>query len=373
MSDNSSKPESRISRLVRDHLMAIEAYTPIEPPEVVAKELGIPVDQIIKLDANENPYGPSPKVNAALAAFDGYQYYPDPEQRAVRAAVARFAGVEPEQVVLGNGSDEMLDLCARLFLSPGDKLVNFPPSFGVYSFLGHVYDANTVHVERGEDFSLDVERAERELQGAKLAFIASPNNPTGNLLSRDELERLLAPGAVIAVDEAYSEFAGESFADMVAGHDNLIALRTFSKWAGLAGMRAGYAIVPEALAEVIWRVKIPYNLSVAAEQAILASLQDVPALLKTVDLIKAERQRMHEKLSALRWLRPFPSSANFILCEVKGIAAKDVRDQLRRRGILVRYFDSQGLRNCIRISVGRPGDTDRVIQALTEIGAAARA
>ncbi|HET8943339.1 MAG TPA: aminotransferase class I/II-fold pyridoxal phosphate-dependent enzyme, partial [Dehalococcoidia bacterium] len=167
--------------------------------------------------------------------------------------------------------------------------------------------------------------------------------------------------------------AGESFADMVAGHDNLIVLRTFSKWAGLAGMRAGYAIVPEALAEVIWRVKIPYNLTVAAEQAILASLQDVPALLETVDLIKAERQRMHEKLSALRWLRPFPSSANFILCEVKGIAAKDVRDQLRQRGILVRYFDSQGLRNCIRISVGRPQDTDRVIEALTEIGAAARA
>src|SRR5574341_2257079 len=217
-----------------------------------------------------------------------------------------------------------------------------------------------------------MERAERELQRAKLAFVASPNNPTGNSLSRSELERLLAPGAVIAVDEAYSEFAGESFADMVAGHDNLIVLRTFSKWAGLAGMRAGYAIVPEALAELIWRVKIPYNLTVAAEQAILASLADVTLLMRNVDLIKAERQRLHDKLAAQRWLRPFPSSANFILCEVKGIAAKDVRSQLRQRGILVRYFDTPGLMNCIRISVGRPQDTYRLIEALNEIGASVR-
>ncbi len=372
MTDNKSRRESKITSFLREHLMAIEGYAPIEPPAVVAKELGIPVDQIIKLDANENPYGPSPRVNAALAAFDGYHYYPDPEQREVRQAVARYAGVEPEQVVLGNGSDEMLDLCARLFLSPGDTLVNFPPSFGVYSFLGHIYDANVVHVERGEDFSLDIERAERELARAKLAFAASPNNPTGNSLSRDELERLLAPGAVIAVDEAYAEFAGESFADLVKDRDNLIVLRTFSKWAGLAGVRAGYAIVPEALAEVIWRVKIPYNLTVAAEQAILASLEDLAGLRENVELIKAERRRMHDKLAALRWLRPFPSNANFILCEVKGIAAKDVRARLRQRGILVRYFDSQGLRNCIRVSVGRPQDTGRVIEALTEIGAAAR-
>jgi histidinol-phosphate aminotransferase len=366
-------PADGTLRLVRDHLKAIDAYAPIEPPEVVAKELGIPVDQIVKLDANENPYGPSPKVQEALSAFDGYQYYPDPEQREVRQVVARYVGVEPEQVVLGNGSDEMLDLCARLFLSPGDTLVNFPPSFGVYSFLGHLYDANIVHVERGEDFSLDIERAERELAGAKLAFVASPNNPTGNSMSREELERLLAPGAIIAVDEAYAEFAGESVADLVKSHDNLIVTRTFSKWAGLAGMRAGYAIVPEPLAEIIWRVKIPYNLTVAAEQAILASLGDVQALRKNVELIKAERHRMHDKLAALLWLRPFPSSANFILCEVKGVAAKDVRAQLRQRGILIRYFDTPGLRNCIRISVGRPKDTDCVIEALAEIGAGIRA
>jgi histidinol-phosphate aminotransferase len=367
MSDRPSE-DGALGR-VREHLLDIDAYAPIEPPEVVARELGIPPDQIVKLDANENPYGPSPKVQAALADFAGYQYYPDPEQRAVREAVARYVGVEPGQIVLGNGSDEMLDLCARLFLSPGDTLVNFPPSFGVYSFLGHVYNAKTVHVERGEDFSLDIDRAARELDNAKLAFIASPNNPTGNSLSRDELERLLAPGAVIAVDEAYAEFTGESFVDMVSRHDNLIVLRTFSKWAGLAGMRAGFAVVPEPLAEVIWRIKIPYNLTVSAEQAVLASLEDVGTLKETVGRIVDERERMSAKLAALPWLRPFPSRANFILCEVKGVEAREVQAQLRQRGILIRYFDSPGLRNCVRISVGKPEHTDRVLEALNQIGA----
>lgn len=354
---------------VRPHLLDIDAYAPIEPPEVVARELGISPGQIAKLDANENLYGPSPKVRAALADFDALQYYPDPEQRAVREAIARYVGAEPEQIVVGVGSDEMIDLCGRLFLSPGDTLVNFPPSFGVYSFLGHVYDASIVHVERTEEFSLDLDRAERELRNAKLAFVASPNNPTGNPLSRDELERLLAPGAVIVVDEAYAEFAGESFVDMVAGHDNLIVLRTFSKWAGLAGMRAGYAVVPEPLAEVIWRIKIPYNLPATNEQAILASLDDVDTLMGTVRQIVDERERMSAALSDVPWLRPFPSRANFILCEVKDIEAKEVRAQLRQRGILIRYFDSPGLRNCVRISVGKPEHTDRVIEALNEIGA----
>lgn len=356
-------------RHVREHLLAIEGYVPIEPPEVVARRLGIPEDRVVKLDANENPYGPSPRVLEALGNFQAYQYYPDPNQRQVREAVARYAAVESNQIIMGNGSDDLLDLCARLFLSPGDTLVNFPPSFGVYSFLGHVYNANTVFIERGEDFALDLERAERALATARLAFVASPNNPTGNSLSRDELERLLAPGAMIAVDEAYAEFAGESFAGLVEHHDNLIVLRTFSKWAGLAGLRAGYAVVPKSLADLIWRVKIPYNLTVSAEQAILASLSDTATLRQHIDLLVEERDRMFDRLASLPWLRPFPSAANFILCEVRDIGAKQLHDDLRQRGILIRYFDSPGLRNCIRISVGKPEHTDRLIEALTEIGA----
>jgi histidinol-phosphate aminotransferase len=156
---------------------------------------------------------------------------------------------------------------------------------------------------------------------------------------------------------------------MVTEHDNLIVVRTFSKWAGLAGMRAGYAVFPPALAEVVWNTKVPFNLTVSAEQAILASLEDREWLNKNIALIVAERERLHSRLADIAWLRPYPSHGNFILCEVRGLAAKVVRDRLAEQGIMVRYFDSPGLRNCIRISVGKPEHTDRVIDALKALSA----
>ena len=272
--------------------------------------------------------------------------------------------------MLGSGSDEMLDLAAMLFLSPGDVLVDCPPTFGMYEFLGRVYDARVIDVPRNEDFSLDMASLERALaDGAKLLYLASPNNPTGNALPRDQLLRLLEYPAAIVIDEAYAEFAGESAVDLVGSFDNLIVVRTFSKWAGLAGLRAGYAVIPQPLVEVVWKVKIPYNLSVASEQAILASLEDRRTLEGHVRLIVEERERMFARLAKLPFVRPFPSAGNFILCEIRGVAAREVRDRLRQKGILIRYFDSPGLRNCVRISVGRPHDTDRVIEALEEIGA----
>jgi len=357
-------------RLVRPHLAAMPGYKPMDSIDVVAGDLGVPEDRIVKLDGNENPYGPSPKVTEALGGFGFYHLYPDPEQRRVREAVAEYVGVDASQIVMGNGSDELLSIAAMLFLSPGDTMANAPPTFGVYTFLSHVSDARIVQVERNEDFGLDLPALERALDdGAKLLFIASPNNPTGNCLPREQLERLLAHDAMIVVDEAYAEFTGESFVDMVTEHDNLIVARTFSKWAGLAGLRAGYAVFPPALAEIVWNVKVPFNLTVAAEQAILASLEDRDWLHKNVALIAAERERLFSRLKDLPWLRPYPSQANFILCEVRGRAAEDVRDHLAAQGIMVRYFDSPGLRNCIRISVGKAEHSDRVIGALKGIGA----
>lgn len=359
-----------VRSLVRRHLLEIPGYEPVEPIDVIARRLGIPEDQVVKLDGNENPYGPSPKVAAALAGYGHYNIYPDPNQTRVREAVARYVGTRPEQIVLGVGSDELLGLLCTIFLSPGDALVNAPPTFGMYDFLGRVYDARVIEVPRGEDFGLDLTALEAALErGAKLIFLASPNNPTGNLLPREQLERLLSHRAVVVVDEAYAEFSGESAVDLVGSRDNLIVVRTFSKWAGLAGLRAGYAIIPKMLADIVWKVKVPYNLSVAAERAIMATLEDTDTLEQKVSLIVAERERMRERLEEIPWLRPYPSEANFVLCEVRGLPSRELRDSLRQRGIFVRYFDTAGLRNCLRISVGKPEHTDRVIAALNEIGA----
>lgn len=359
-----------IRSLVRPHLLEMPGYEPVEPIDVMARRLGLTPDQISKLDGNENPYGASPKVAQHLAAYKTYHIYPDPAQRAVREAIGAYVGVDAEQIVLGTGSDEMLDFAATLFLSPGDVLVNCPPTFGVYAFLGEVFDARVVTVPRNEDFSLDLRALEDVLRsGAKLLYLASPNNPTGNLLPREQLLRILEHNVAVVIDEAYAEFSGESAVDLVGKRCNLIIARTFSKWAGLAGIRAGYAVIPPELVETVWKVKVPYNVSVAAEQAILASLEDKDELMANVRVIIAERERMFGLLEKMPFLRPYPSAGNYILCEVRGVAARDVRDNLRRKGILIRYFDTPGLRNCVRISVGTARDTDRVIEALQEIGA----
>lgn len=364
-------PERDARHLVRPHLLAMPGYEPVEPIDVLAQRLGIPEERIVKLDGNENPYGPSPKVSAALAGFHYYHLYPDPNQTHVRAAVARYIGADPAQVMLGNGSDELLTIVCTMFISPGDAIVNAPPTFGMYDFLGRSAQARIIEVARREDFSLDVPTIEDALsQGAKLLFLASPNNPTGNSLPRDQLQRLLRHRAIIVLDEAYAEFSGESAVDLVHSHDNLIVVRTFSKWAGLAGLRAGYAIFPPALVNVAWKVKVPYSLNAAAERAVLASLEDCDRLKRHVSLIVAERERLCQLLATIPWLRPYPSEANFVLCEVRGASARDVRDLLRQRGVLVRFFDVPALRNCLRISVGRPEHTDRLIEALEEIGVA---
>jgi len=364
-----AKPDDGLLRLARRDLVAMPAYAPVEPPDVLAKRLGIPEERLVKLDGNENPYGPSPKVREAMARYPRYHLYPDPEQRRMREAVAEYAGADPARIVVGNGSDELLDLTGRLFISPGDAVVNAPPTFGIYEFVARTYAAKLIEVPRREDFSLDVDAMEAALAGAKLVFLSSPNNPTGNAVPPEALERLLAHEAAVVVDEAYAEFAGGTFVPLTAEHDNLIVLRTFSKWAGLAGLRAGYGVFPTAVAETLRKIKMPYNMNVAAQAAVLASLEDREALLANVERIIQERGRMAEALGRFPWLRVYPSQANFLLCQVQGRSATDVQLQLRQRGVLVRYFDAPGVRGCIRVSVGRPEDTDRLSEALAEIGA----
>jgi histidinol-phosphate aminotransferase len=365
------KDDDRLLRLARGDLVAMPGYEPLEAIDVLAARLGMPRDRIVKLDGNENPYGASPRARAVLQHTDSLNEYPDAEQQRLRDAIAEYVGSDPERIVVGNGSDELLDLTGRLFLSPGDRVLHLPPSFGVYEFVAATYAAEVVEVPRREDFSIDLEGAEEALsRGVKLVFLCSPNNPTGNTLPADDLERLLAHDAAFLVDEAYAEFAGESFVPLVARHDNLMVTRTFSKWAGLAGLRVGYGVFPPAIAETLRKIKMPYNVNAAAQAAAIASLEDRETLLESVRLIVEERGRMAERLSGFPWLRVYPSSGNFLLCQVEGRDAKDVQTQLGERGVLVRHFDAPGVRSCLRITAGRPEDTDRLVEALTEIGAA---
>lgn len=358
-------------KLLRRSVRLLEPYIPIMPFEVLSDRLRRSPDEIIKLDANENLYGPAPGVRAALARLNFPHIYPDPENRALRTALADYTDIPFENIFAGAGADELIDLTMRLFLDPGDKIIDCPPTFGMYTFDASVNAAETISVPRRADFSLDVAAIETAAveHSPKLLFLASPNNPDGSLLPEDDLLRLLELQLMVVLDEAYIEFAGpeHSRIDLTLQHSNLIVLRTFSKWAGLAGMRVGYGVFPSELMPQLWKTKQPYNVNVAATAAALASLQERERQLEIVARMVRERSRMERLLAEIAFLRMYPSWANFVLCRVDGRGAQDLQQVLQGEGILVRHFGKPSLRDHIRISVGKTEHTDALLAILTRL------
>ena len=354
-----------LRRYLRDDIDDLAHYAPVQPLDVLAGEIGVPVDQIVKLDANENLYGAPEAVREAAAAAP-LHIYPDPDQTGLRGDIAGYVGVRPENVVAGTGSDDLLDVVLRLTLP--DATATATPTFGMYSFLSGIAGIRHIEVPRTAGYALDLPGLRAAVEdGAGVVFVASPNNPTGNAAGIEEIEALCALDALIVVDEAYAEFAGASAIPLLDDHPNLVVMRTFSKWAGLAGLRVGYAVAHADLVEPMLAIKQPYNVNAAADAAARAALAHREELLATVRAIVAERDRLAEEVGALGWLEPHPSDANFVLFDVKAGDSGEIADALRRRGVLVRRYDRPDLANKLRISAGRPRDTDRLLDALKEV------
>lgn len=353
------------TRFVRKDFDKLEAYKPVLPLEELAREVGLPVDQLAKLDANENLYGPAPDVRDAIARAN-LHIYPDPAASELRKGLAEYLDVDAASIVAGSGSDDLIDVLIRLLMPAA--VVTTPPTFGMYGFLAKIAGARVIEAPRCADFSLDLPAIEAAVaEGATLVFVASPNNPTGNAATGAELDALARLDAIVALDEAYAEFSGTSAVGLVRTHPTLVVLRTFSKWAGLAGLRVGYAIADPRLAEGMLAIKQPYNVNVAGDVAARAALRHRAAILETVRALVEERGRMLREMEQFPWLEPAPSDANFVLFRVRGREAAAVAASLRRRGVLVRYYDRAELQQCIRISAGRPEDTDRLVAALREV------
>lgn len=381
------------NKFVRPDIAEMEPYVPIVPFEVLSARLGRAPGAIVKLDANENPYGPSPKALEALRNGRFFHIYPDPESNQLRDALSSYVQMPKARLLTGMGADELIDLVLRVVISPGDVVIDCPPSFGMYPFSTAVNSGQYVPVRRNEDYSLDVEGIEQAVANhptAKILFLCSPNNPDGSTIPDADLRRLLQLPVLVVLDEAYVDFdfghrehrgprEKTSFSSVTSvansssrihwtlEYDNLAVLRTFSKLAGLAGLRVGYGAFPEWLLPHLWKIKQPYNINVAASLAALASLEDQAWLQEKVQLLVAERERLFAELGTISYLNPFPSHSNFILCRVVGRDAYQLKLELEQAGILVRYFKKPGVDNCIRISAGRPEETDKLLTTLRNL------
>ena len=360
---------------VRPELARVEDYVPGESLAAFSARTGVPVDRLIKLNSNESPFPPSPRVSQALGEHLYYNLYPDPDGAPLIADLATYTGIAPEHIILSSGSNELITKLWSAFLSPGDSVLTASPSFSLYTTATTLAGGNTLAVPRCDDYELDVPAMLAVLRDdTKLIVLCSPNNPTGNLVARADMEALLATGRIVVVDEAYIEFAGDdalaaSPIPLVAQYPNLVVLRTFSKWAGLAGLRVGYGIAPEWIGGYIRRAQCPFEVNVAGHIAAIETLRHLDEALANVQKIVAERDHLYDVLANQPYLEAVPSEGNFILARVREEEAslKHVRQTVEAHGILLRYFNHPYLRDFLRVTVGLPEHTEKLASALAEV------
>jgi histidinol-phosphate aminotransferase len=356
-----------IEALFSPYIQELEPYEAPDWPGLAAAA-GVRPEELVRLDANESPYGPLPAARRALARVDEYRLYPD--YSALEAAVACYAGVEAQHVVLTNGGDEAIELAVRLFVSPGEAAIICPPAFGSYRASVRAHRGQVLRVPRGDDFSLDVPGIEALLEEdgsqarPKLLFVTSPGNPDGQPIPLETVRRLLALPLAVVVDEAYVEFGGPSATSLLHECDNLLILRSFSKWAGLAGLRLGYLLAAPPVATALGRLRQPYSINAAAVAAAQATLEEMPAARRRVAAIIAERERLCQALATLPGIRPLPGGANFVFCRLEGQSGPQLARALAAQGILIRSFSDPRLADAVRITVGLPHQHRALLLAL---------
>jgi histidinol-phosphate aminotransferase len=352
--------------LVRSAVRSIEGYVPGEQPRD---------RRYIKLNTNESPYPPSPRVLEAIHAGvrDDLRLYPDPAATELRRAAAEVYGVSLDAILAGNGSDDLLTMLFRActdavpFASTYESRAAYPvPTYSLYDTLAAIQGCEAAPVPFPEDFTLPVEAL--LAKDARLTIVCNPNAPSGTFTPVAAIEDLVrhARGLVV-VDEAYVDFAPATCLPLVGEHDNLIVLRTFSKSYSLAGMRVGLAFGPPALLREIYKVKDSYNMSRLAQLAAKAALEDRGVMEENVRKVRASREALTGALRALGYV-VLPSEANFVLARRPGADLGSTYCALRAEGILVRYFDKPGLRDALRISVGLPEENEALLRALAKLG-----
>jgi histidinol-phosphate aminotransferase len=356
---------------VGDNIAKLQPYPPGKPLEELEREYGI--TDSIKLASNENPLGPSPLALEAIRAnLHKLHRYPDGSGFYLRRRLSELLGVAEASIVLGNGSNEIIDLAIRTFVQPGGEVVMAEPTFLVYKLMVQAVGGLAVRIPL-KDFTHDLEAMGAAITpGTRLMFLNNPNNPTGTVISRHDFEgfRSRVPKDVIIVlDEAYMEFADPAATctgiEYQEGEPPVVVLRTFSKAYGLAGLRIGYGIMPPPVANYLNRVRQPFNVNSLAQVAALAALDDKEFFRKTLEAVREGLEFLFKELSRMG-IAALPTQANFFLVDV-GTDARKVYEALLRRGVIVRAMNAYGLNTYIRLTVGRPEENRRLIRALRDV------
>ncbi|HEY5743826.1 MAG TPA: histidinol-phosphate transaminase [Terrimicrobiaceae bacterium] len=350
--------------------MKLISYEPGKPVEEVARELGLQADEIIKLASNENPLGPSPKALAAMReALDRAHFYPDGGGWELRGAIAEKVGLGRENVVLGNGSNEIIEFIGHAFLRPGDEVITARHAFAVYTLMAQLFGAKTIEVP-DLDFTHDLNAMFAAANWrTRQVFIANPNNPTGTMVGQREIDEFMdriPPDVLVVFDEAYYEFLDNppDVIKFVREGRHVVVMRTFSKIQGLAGLRIGYGLAPRELADVLQKTRQPFNANSIAQAGALAGIQDEEHMRKTREITHEGREFLESQFSALE-LEFVPSAANFVLVRV-GDGDK-IFDALLRRGIIVRPMRGYKLPEWLRVSVGTMEQNRRFIEELRQL------
>ena len=356
---------------IPEYIQSIEPYKPGKPIDELAREYGI--QNAIKLASNENPLGPSPlAVQAITLALSNLHRYPDGRGHDLTVKLSSRLGFSPDHFVLGNGSDDLIGMLTRALLQPGDEAIIPTPSFLMYDIDVRSAGAIPVHVPLRSLSICANDLLERVTSRTRMVFICNPNNPTGTVMSRNDFEKFigaLPPGIIVVVDEAYMEFVRDPdcFKSMayILGNKPVVALRTFSKAYGLAGLRIGYGVMAPELAGILHRIRQPFNVSLLAQAGAVAALEDEAFLNKTVQTVHEGLDYLYAELDRIG-VRYFPTQANFFLIDA-GQDADMVFENMLKKGVIVRSMSSYGYPEYIRINTGLPEENKRLIQAIKQV------
>jgi len=321
----------------------------------------------IKLNTNENPYAPSPKVFAALKdeINDRLRLYPDPVSTGAREKAAEVFGTKPGRIMVGNGSDDLLTIITRSFVGKDDKVVYPYPTYLLYKTLSEIQDAKECIIDFREDYSLPEEILVKD---AAITFMCNPNSPSGTMIAVEKISEMAGKiDGIIVVDEAYADFANDNCMRLVDKHPNLIVLRTLSKSYSLAGMRLGFAVAQEELINGMMKVKDSYNVDRLSMASAVATLDDQETFRQNVSRIIKTREHLIDSLKELGFF-VYPSQSNFVMIRCKdSYEAREIYRELKERKILVRYIDQPRLDDCLRITVGTDEEIDTLLKQLAEI------